>query len=410
MMKSRIIVFAWSIRDVDFYRNILSDCEVTIVCGRISAWLYAKLIERKVYSLFGPSIGFGLFPNRKNKEGSLFTSLDLSFYRNSSRLKCVNFYKIIEKVHQIFENEEFDLLMLPGEYRLREQLMYLGRPALIPTIFWEAGPPGKIYFSKYGTNANAMLDMQYALKSIPSLMQEHDVSEAPALPTISDFRKRILKLFDLIFTSFSVYVLRSFEYEEFLPEIRIFRQRKIGQENIQPDMFRGCIVFYGQVEADVNNSHFGIEEKDFLKFLDNVEASYPHHLFILKPHPREFSNTFNKLIISRLGDRVVVYTSSVSKISDMFDDVHHVTVNSNITLELLSEGRAVTLLGQSIYSSMLGIKRSFDEVNPSCDQVMHGAQSFSKNNFINLDYRADKWKSFRGMAKLLIKLTGDKSD
>lgn len=411
MTKPRIIVFAWSISDVLFYKSVLNDSDVYFLCGRLSSYLYAKMNFDKVFPLYR---SYRINHQQINDDRTLYEKMncyDLKFYNGINPLLNVDIGGLESDVLEIFGRCEFDLLLLPGEFRLREQVLKRFKPAELPTVYWEAGPVGSVYFSASGTNARADLLQAYCEGGVDVLMKSHNVSSEPELRNIKfKFLIPILKFIEYLYLLYTVMLQRCDEFYDFLPNkksVDINVRRQTGCDDSSAD---GYIIFYGQVEKDVNFTHFAPDIKDLREVFLGWKKEYYNYRLILKPHPRERSNTVNNLLVDIFSDSVELYCDKHKILSESANTVHHVTVNSNIIAELLQQGKNVVVLGETLYAGLPGILSNLSEPRLHSDDIAVAIKKFLRDCFFPYDYRQGKWRNYTGMANVLLEIASGKHD
>ena len=180
----KVLFVGHDISYVDFYYSIEKELLQRIAFSslhlyfRPSAWLYAKLhLGLPAVSPFLRRFFLGFFGAQKTTMGTL----DLRFYPSSKdatqRRKLIQLYRDYSKFIQCsLSNTNFDVAVLPGEYRIFEQatidvINSLKQPPKV--IYFEAGPPGYVYFDTNGVNANA----SFAATGISKLIANIDISK-----------------------------------------------------------------------------------------------------------------------------------------------------------------------------------------------------------------------------------------
>lgn len=399
MKTNKVLVFAWSISDVIFYSSILVDSEVDYVCGRMSAFFYAKSIRKNAYPFYKR---FSLKKTKPDAVNSFWRdTYDYRFYQGYNIWNRVDIRKLRKEAKEIISRNHYDLLILPGEFRLREQIFIDVKTSVIRTIFWEVGPKGFVYFSSFGTNANAKLHLVYQHQTLPTLLKKFQITSAEKHVVVNKGFIRILKFIEYFYLFLCIVILGSREFRDFFPQKNIVsvRRRKQPLKILRkPD---GYIIFYGQVEYDVNCTHFGLNIDKFKQKMLSWKHQYPNHRVILKPHPREKSNRYNSVVIDIFGDDLDFYRGEHSKLDDASDNVHHVTVNSNIIAELLLKGSSVVVLGETLYDGLVGIRKDLSEDIRHPEIIINNIRDFLGSNFLPYNYRQKVWVRYNGMTKLL---------
>ena len=411
MTKPRVIVFAWSISDVLFYKSILNDAELYFVCGRLSSYLYAKINFDNVYPLCR---SYRIVHKQINNHRTSYEKMshyDLKFYNGENTLFNLDIGGLEDDVLEIFGRCKFDLLLLPGEFRLREQVLKRFKPVELPTVYWEAGPVGSVYFSASGTNAKANLLQAYCEGGVDGLMKRYNVSLEPELSNIKlKFVIPLLKFIEYLYLLYTVVLKRCNEFYDFLPNKKSVDINVNSQTACEDSSTNGYIIFYGQVEKDVNFTHFAPDIKDLREVFLGWKKEYYNYRLVLKPHPRESSNTINNLLVDIFSDNVELYCDKHKILSESANNVHHVTVNSNILAELLQQGKNVVVLGETLYAGLPGILSNLSEPRLPSDDIAVAIKKFLRDCFFPYDYRQGKWRNYTGMANVLLEIASGKHD
>ena len=182
------------------------------------------------------------------------------------------------------------------------------------------------------------------------------------------------------FTLYSVFVNGSKEFIDFLPskksvDINVGNQTRFEDSNIE-----GYIIFYGQVEKDVNYTHFAPDIADLREMFLRWKREYCNYKLILKPHPRESSNMVNNLLADIFSDSIELYCDKHKKLSEDADNVHHVTINSNIIAELLQQGKTVVVLGETLYAGLPGIVSNLSQQKLPSDVIAKAIEKFLRDH------------------------------
>lgn len=410
MKRSRpIVCLAWSIRDVQLYKSLLSDSEVIIVCARLSSWLYAKFSLVSCVAFFMPFWKYRKKKSWNNRNMDLISDYDLRFYNNTC-ISSVDLWAMETYLAEKLKGTPLKLLLLPGEFRLREQAMIRQLGNTNKTVFWEAGPPGSIYFSPYGTNANAKLELTYKGRGVPQMLEEKNTQCIAAINhKIRPWDKLFLGV-DYIYLLI-LKLLSYLEFDELLPAKQKLKMPRNVHQHFNRSECEGksLVIFYGQVEEDVNQSHFGITEIQLKGFLDETGLAGDKYQVLLKTHPRQQVNKTNTFL-SETIQSLCFYSDQVSRTFEYFDKVYHVTINSNVALELLLQGNNVTILGRSIYSNLAGVSQSLNYKETCPEVIKNGAESFVKAMFLSIDYRNRKFLKLQRFSKFLEALTEKSND
>jgi len=381
---------------------------------RPGAYFSARLLGLNALTPF-----FSRF-NNNIKEGGGYKNLDLRFYLTSKKFELVDLLSIYDKYIQwiqenILENIDGTTVVIPGEYRLFEQALLntIGKKK-IQIFYFEAGPPGYIYLSKTGVNANA----DFSESGFSSLALEYKLHEETTYPKpkiksalgkeIKIFSKFIDLVFYLSLGSFS----KLGDHKEFLHSF--YKRSKLAlmqriYKNIDKYQLSKKIkigdyyLFLGQVREDVNSTHFGIaSHKIASHLLEIVKKS--NCKILLRPHPlqeldkeiKELHTQFPLLFHYAHGD------------SRLEENLIHskgvVTVNSNGGMEALLCGKPVFILGRSYYESCYGVFKTAEELlgfDNSKDVVAASASKFIHDCFIPVDYRSGDMKGAQLIGKMI---------
>lgn len=404
-----IICLAWSVRDVRLYRALLGDVKATIICARFSSWLYARFSFLDCVAFFRPFFQAGKGGLSKNSNVNNEKCYDLRFYENLN-ISRVDLHAMESFLDRHFKGLTSKLLLMPGEFRLREQAIIRKYGKNNNVLYWEAGPPGSIYFSPYGTNANARLESVYGQVSVGGMLEiAKTVISSPKVYSTFSWQKLFLipEYFYLHLLIFFDY----YEFREFLPN----KHKSEGGSVVQQDLpqkecsEKSLVIFYGQVEEDINHSHFGISVSQLKSFLRNANLNSDKYQVILKPHPRQKENRTNTLLSEEIPS-LKLYSSFTDSSKKYFNKVFHITINSNVALELLLQGENVTILGQSMYRGLVGVSNSLVYSETCRETIRAAAESFLHEMFVPIDYRNDRFVKVKNFPKFLGILTRDFHD
>ena len=404
-MKRNVLVFAWSIDDVQFYSSLLNDANIQFLCGRLSSYLYAKLTQRNTIALhkrfYLPRI-LGRFSKNPKKDNSEY---DCRFYNRQPKSYLIQLNLIRDILSNTLKDRHYDILLMPGEFRLREQVILKHFCKKLPIIFWEAGPVGSIYFSPLGTNANANLKTVYSDTTVPEHFSNFGVQTSGEYATRLKFVISTIKVIELFSLLIGKYIFGCDEYDEFLPKKSPSQSLEKSRERRVQSHPSGYIIFFGQVQTDVNFSHFSPDLIELRKTFIQWRQEYPDYVFVLKPHPREIHNTVNTLFAEIFDDSFELFNSSHVNLIDSRGDVHYVTVNSNVIAELLAKGRNVVVLGQSLYAGLPGVKYDLSEADTESHLIEDSIRSFLRKYFMPINYRKKQWVKYSSIACVLMEIT-----
>ena len=387
--------------------------------SRPSAWLYSRLLLRlpsrspSLIRLFGRWLTY----NNTHNE-----FIDLRFYQASSganqRYQFERIYKgYFSFIQKTLSGNDFDLAVLPGEYRLFEQATIAVLESLKRTpqiIYFEAGPPGYVYLDKCGVNANA----SFANTGVSDLLV--NITSQITTPTIAHgtlyplTRKGLLFL-DIMWLWLTKITSGLLDLEEFWVamknRLRIHRFKRSKVKDQSDTLLMGSyIIFIGQVRNDINNTHFGIAEIELEQRLIEILSSDLSIKMIWRDHPLEFSEKLFQKLSDAFPDRV--FRLDKVPLKTLLASVQGVvTVNSNAGLEALASGLPVRLLGRSYFSKLQGVcvdnfsfeifRKKIKESGPD-QAIRRDAERFLKECFLPIDYRGGDFRNAHLAAEVII--------
>ena len=385
---------------------------------RPSAWIYARLLRLPATSPCLKRLFVRLVADTEKN----IDSLDLRFYplsRDTIQKSKFNqlYYDYIRYIKNALSDSNYDLAVLPGEYRLFEQatieaIKSLKRPPQV--IYFEAGPPGYVYFDKSGVNANASFASTGFSKLIANIkFTEIPPSDTPLrLPRL--VRKGLLAL-DTAWLGLAKNTSGLLDLEEFWAamhnRLRMFSSmpsKATGGTNIP--LTGRFIVFIGQVRNDVNHTHFGITDSDLEQRLVELLLSDPSLLLIWRDHPLESSDELFKRVSTVFPGRILRLNNvPLKQVMGYAEGV--VTVNSNGGLEALKLGLPVRLLGRSYFANLKGVccdNGRFEEyrqkirINGPDKNIIADAERFLHDCFVPIDYRNGDFRNAYLAAELIL--------
>lgn len=361
-----------------------------------------------------------LCPSRKNSAEKNQLKIDLGFYSRShedGQILAEGYRKAILSILPEINNP---LVVLPGEFRLIEQVFRsvidekYGETATV--LYFEVGPPGYVYFSPYGTNAQSGFNPLIAQLVEHAKQSIFDDSNEGLENTIPK-SEGLLKVFDYLNILFSYYVFDRWDYHEyvsafsnkFLPK---YSSKKVGQtkraSSSNDDSYRR-ILFCGQVETDVNHTHFGVSTDVLIKRLVDLVNNNDRVVLRLRHHPLYINVALENELRLRCLDKVEVLADS-SIANDIQDCVAMVTVNSNAGLECLREGKPVLVLGRSYYDGIAGVFKSAEDFMRYCNStdlasnsnnIIHEVEQYFHKYFLDIDYRSRQFKNSYQAARFI---------
>lgn len=420
-----ILFVGHDISYVNFYCAIESalrsrvDLLATHIYFRPSAWFYSRLCF-KVASL-SPSLYrlIGKWPDLKLDNAQF---IDLDFYSKyndeAKKLDFARLYASYAKfISKALSATAIDVAILPGEFRLFEQatINYLKSMPQPPEIlYFEAGPPGYIYFDLQGVNANA----SFAQNGINELLENINVKWVDNLekkkktPT---FTRKLLLGIDVVWLWLAKKTRGLLDLDEFWIAMRNrlrSRHSASATEVVGLDQIEGqrYIIFVGQVRNDINHTHFGVPDDCIEKNLLDILRSDPSLNLIWRDHPLELSEDLFRSISSAAPGRVIRLNSiSLKQVMECSEGV--VTVNSNAGLEALALGLPVRIFGASYYASLKGVctdNQSFDVYRKKILEIgrdvtiSDDADRFFKKCFLPIDYRGENFDNAFLAAEVII--------
>jgi capsule polysaccharide modification protein KpsS len=387
--------------------------------SRPSAWLYSRLLLG--LQSRSPSLSrlLGRWLTYKSSNNEL---IDLRFYPSSSdvnqRVRFEQIYKgYFSFIKKTLSGSDFDLAILPGEYRLFEQATIAVLESLKRTpqiIYFEAGPPGYVYLDKCGVNANA----SFATTGVSDLIE--NIASQIIVPTItrvtiSPLTRKCLLVFDMAWLWLTKITSGLLDLEEFWVamknRLRIHRlmPKKVKDESDNL-LISSSIIFIGQVRNDINNTHFGITDVELEQHLIELLSSDLSIRMIWRDHPLEFSDK----LFQRLSDVFPgrVFRLDKVQLQRLLASVEGVvTVNSNAGLEALASGLPVRLLGRSYFAILQGVcvdnfsfeifRKKIKECGPD-QAIRRDAERFLRECFLPIDYRGGDFSNAHLAAEVIL--------
>lgn len=387
--------------------------------SRPSAWLYSRLVLRLPSCSPSLSRMLGRWSKNNISDDEL---IDLRFYPTSSdtnqRVKYEKIYSgYLSFIKNTLFGKDFDLVVLPGEYRLFEQATIAVLKTLKRTpqiIYFEAGPPGYVYFDKCGVNANA----SFAATGFSDLIvniKSQNVKPAITGKKLFPLTRKGLLVLDVVWLWLVKITSGLLDLEEFWVamhnRMRIRRCMPSRAKDESNTLLKGsCIIFIGQVRNDINNTHFGIAEEELERDLFGLLSSDLSTRMIWRDHPLEYSDKlFHKL--SRVFPGRVFRLDNVP-LQRLLSSVEGVvTVNSNAGLEALASGLPVRLLGRSYYSKLQGVcvdNLSFNNLrekikkNGPDQDISRDAERYLRECFLSIDYRGGDFSNAHLAAEVIL--------
>ncbi len=370
-----------------------SNVTIRHIYTRPSAFLFARLNGYNADTPF-----FGQFIFKANKSGQ--DKVDLGFYLASELANEKHLKEIYNRyVKWIKENIIGDIsdttIIISGEYRLFEQaLLNFVKSNNVNILYFEAGPPGYIYLSNSGVNANA----DFAKNGVSLIAKEYKQYSFKHQVSIRDVQNSkfhfMFKVIDLIFYIPMLLVSRLGDHEEFLlsayRRAELFFSNKLLKNNSRlKTPSNKYYLFLGQVKEDVNFTHFGLDvntiEKKLLELINLSKYSV-----VIRSHPlQKIPKNIMDLCIKH-SLRFFYDDGNKGLEEQIANSLGVITVNSNGGLESLGLGKPVWTLGSSYYDSCYGVVKSADAlVQADYDKqtIIDATANFIDNCFIPIDYR-----------------------
>jgi capsular polysaccharide export protein len=392
---------------------------------RPSAYLYAKFVLNRdaIHLPFFKTKNIEHISSKNNK-----SSINLDFYGKNiaiqdKQLLLSKFYFYKKELIQKINYESIDIALVPGEFRIFEQAVIDSikkTKKRIKLLYFEAGPPGYVYIDEKGVNANA----SFKKSKVNNLVSGNRINKKNFHAGFTEteitypfiFLKFILNIIDVIWLYIPIPNRNTSDFVEyknaFLNRIHHIAEKikKILQPRIlflENHKYPYTYAFLGQVENDVNHTHFGINQTIFLKYIDEVMEN-SNVLILWRNHPLNNNAIFLK-VFNKYRSRITLDNSK--DLNETFSRVKGViTVNSNGGLEALLYGLPVLLLGNSYYENLKGVERNVrdflsclvgSEFNPSKEEIRQDAENFIRNSFFKINYRGLDFRNAYLISNLL---------
>lgn len=407
----KILFSAHSIRDVKLYLSLIkfSTFDHTLLTFRLSSYLFARINGIKAKTMFHIPLIASIIPTFRNIKNTNF-DIDTKFYSSLKIKKNYfkkSFYLYSSYIDKNIEHTSLDIVFLTGESRINEQAL-LGMIPKSKISFWEAGPKGQIYFSKFGVNANAGFSNDES-----GLSHKFNCLCAPTeekLKTNNSMNLYFIAI-ELIYIFFMRSILMNKEMNEFLPKFNFFLPKKEIFPTNYPEEY---ILFIDQVELDVNSTHFSISTEEIVKKINNsisiLKIKKPNIKLIRRAHPRQLHTEISENLSKKFNTLFI--NSSKGTLDEAINGASFVmTVNSTGGLDSLLLGKPVHILGKSYYQDLYGVIDEKDlkpylegKLNLERELVIKEAQSFISKNFVPIDFRGGNFKYFSKFDNFLVNL------
>lgn len=413
-----ILFVGHDITYVDFY-NLLSrnldpnSYNTKHIYLRPSALLYARF----KYSIRSPNFFLLRFLKERCLHESIDNDIDYRFYKSSIKNNLEEyrtlFLKYYKKLDKELSDENFDFVIMPGEYRLLEQaiMKFLHSRGLARKIyFFEAGPPGYTYFDIQGVNANS----SFREKKINKLTQglpHNELLNQIAKPSKIIIFLKITDLFWLFMSKLMNCMLDGEEYWKAFTDRfkKSFKNKPYEKKQISPD--NRNILFLDQLKRDVNFTHFGISDQDLFKKLSEIMVNDQSINMIWKNHPLGDKSKVLQRLKQRFNNRIIIGDSyNLDALHLMYQGC--ITVNSNGGIESLLAGKPVLTLGTSYYDNLLGVSKDIESFMESLNannsmivkSYIDEAKNFLRDCFVKIDYRNNKFSTDKDIKELVRRL------
>jgi capsule polysaccharide modification protein KpsS len=391
----------------DFFQNLEigilhknPNATIQHIYTRPSAFLFACLSGCNAGTPF-----FSRFTFKANKlnqdEADLDLDLDLDFYLASESANEKHLKEIYSGYAKwIKENVIGDIgdttIITSGEYRLFEQaLLNFVKSKNVNILYFEAGPPGYIYLSASGVNANADFT-QNGVSLITKKYKQYSPScQVLINRDIQKFQFHfIFKAIDLMFYIPMWIISRLGDHEEFLlsayERVGLFFSSKFSKNNSGSKIPKGkYYLFLGQVKEDVNSTHFGLNANAIEKKLLELTRISKHPV-VMRPHPLQKIPKNIMDLCNKHPLRFFYDGGNKSLERQIVNSLGVVTVNSNGGLESLGLGKPVWTLGSSYYDGCFGVVKSAGaliQADNNKQKIIDASIDFIDNCFIPIDYR-----------------------
>lgn len=406
---NNILFVGHDIEYLNFYMNISNNFKNTNSFHayiRPSAELYSKLINNNTLNLITSRFKEFDFCNK-----NLLQVNDLKFYTNGfedqirEKEFILLFNKYIKVLDEFIIKNEINKIVTSGEYRLFEQaVIHCAKKNKIELIFFEAGPPGYVYFDKNGVNANVIFKSRNKKSEISddSFKKKETLSNFISFKKNEIFKKlfiifEVLYLFLLLFFNYMIDYIeyyqalknRIIKYSIFLKSKFLkFKKTKIISR-IDEEFF--YFLYLDQVKSDVNYTHFSNFNNSENMLHDFLNDNVNNHIK-WRFHPLQKQSRLYDSISKKFPEQVTVDNSNSLR-ELILGCQAGITVNSNAGLECLSYGKKLLLLGDSYYECCKGVMKDYRDLIKQTDSndIIDDYNKFLSENFLSIDYRNSKF-------------------
>tara|TARA_Y100001935_G_scaffold252571_1_gene256786 strand:+ start:2286 stop:3530 length:1245 start_codon:yes stop_codon:yes gene_type:complete len=410
-INKKVLFTAHTIKDVKLYLSLFerSITDHNLLTFRLSSFLFARINGIKAKTMFHIPLLTSIIPTLSYIKQSN-CNIDTRFY-SSFKIKKNYFKKSFflykKYIDKHIQHLAFDIVFLTGESRINEQALLESMPRS-KILFWEAGPKGQIYFSKFGVNANARFSNDES-----GLSHKFNCLCAPTEEKLKTNNSMNLyfKAIELIYILFMRSILMNKEMNEVLPKFNLFLPKKEIFPTNYPEEY---ILFIDQVELDVNSTHFSISIEEIVKKINNLisilKIKKPNIKLIRRAHPRQLHTEISENLSKKFNTLFI--NSSKGTLDEAINGASFVlTVNSTGGLDSLLLGKPVHILGKSYYQDLYGVIDEKDlkpylegKLNLERELVIKEAQSFISKNFVPIDFRGGNFKYFSKFDNFLVNL------
>ena len=396
---------------------------------RPSAFLFAK--HGLGLRCSSPSLRRLLVTPRASSEAPP-ASIDFRFYEPTTAVQRQFLTRLYQAylafLKPLFEREAYDVCVLPGEFRLMEQAVLAalkagGQTARI--LYFEAGPPGYVYFDPSGVNANASFTSTGKSELLTQARSESPGARVGAASPLGKPVRRglrpLLLCVDVAWIFLAKITQGLGDLEEYWVATRN-RLRRLsapaahdgapseGRAVSRPPGASSLVVYVGQVRNDINHTHFGVTAAELGRRLTHLLESDPTVFLVWRDHPLERSDALFLQLSAAFPGRV-----GRSGARSLRDDLQHaqgvVTVNSNGGLEALAAGLPVLLLGRAYFENLVGVWRddaAFGQQRIAAARsgpdpaIGADAARFLRDCFLPIDYRGEDFRNAHLAAQALL--------
>jgi len=372
--------------------------EAKFITSKYSVYRYCN--ERKINCLF-----INVVSEDENEElevegdKGLITSSSTFMMENITLKEAYKLIKAFEKGLQTLAGVCSDLLLLFNGEGLGDKVVkrYFGND--VPTLYFEIGNfPSKVFANKLGVNAKSSL---YLHKESVGWLKEFDYEEIKRKKMVAppQARKKIMaKFFEWYWDLYGVFFKKAVYQKSFnlihkmnkLYEMKQARRLIQSKNDINSLEELGQYTFVPlQVSTDTQLLINSDVRNNELIQISCRDAAMRNESVIIKFHPAETNaNDVQKIIENYSGKEKVYFTSSIPT-PQLIDKANKVySINSNVGLEAILQGKEVTFFGRTFLDSF----------------TKENAHSFIKNYLLDIGYPYVSSLSEKTVAKLYCRI------